>query len=974
MSVNTFQPTSQTLPSREASLFKKILKHFKEKQFKNGLKICNQILSNPKFSEHGETLSMKGLILNSMGKKSEALEFVRRGLKNDVKSHVCWHVFGLLQKADHKYEEAIKCYRNALRLKKDSIQILSDLSLVQIQTRDLEGYRDSRYQLFCLRPGERSTWLGCAMAYHLTGDHMTAVNILSEYQNSTSNTSKNRSGRRQNSEIYEHSELLLYHIFILLECDRNEEALNLLDTYENEIVDKVSYYEYKCRIFLTMKRFDDAQTILLEQLIKRNPENAYYFELLEQAKQVLNETDRLKMYEEMSVLYPRSQTLARLPMNFVTSLDLFRKQIDSYLKNGFRKSRPALFRNLKNLYNEELRSVLSSNHCRKHENIANLKMSKDQLKTIIKSQRCINLSPKLEIIENLLLDYLENLSETNSFDYGSKEFESATCILWVYYFLAQHFDALKEFSLAIYFVNQALIHTPTLIDIFVIKAKIFKHAGLLEKAVQCLEEAQSLDTSDRYLNSKCAKYLLRINKIKEAEDMCSKFTREGVSASENLNEMQCMWFQNEVAKAYQRMEMFGLALTKCIQIDNHFAEISEDQFDFNTYCILKVTLRAYVKMIRLEDRIKSHRFFITAAKTAIEIYLSLYDNPIDNKSDANNDTDSNLSASELRKIRNKQRKAMLKATAQKENDKSQKKVQSKKDNESRTEEIESIDPIKLERTENPLSDVSRFLNPVKIFGKDITEIQMLAFEVYYRRGKLLLQLQCLKRSFRTCEPNSKLYPSLLTQTILFLNYLISLKEQLNESICSVLDHQLSQIDVFGLRKKNNVDSNNLETDVNIFSKLPTVEEMIRKHLPDVSDSFLIRVENLKVKHLLNRFNNNNSSSTINSNHLSTEHEKTQVASEETKSILKRLIDDIAILKDLSLENCLKFYESLKSKQFGLIPSELLEELREKFHLLFPLASLFMNEKQFKDLEKELSANDYFTFEPDDFNNLLIEDN
>lgn len=36
-----------------------------------------------------ETLAMKGLILNCLGKKEEAYELVRRGLRNDLKSHVC---------------------------------------------------------------------------------------------------------------------------------------------------------------------------------------------------------------------------------------------------------------------------------------------------------------------------------------------------------------------------------------------------------------------------------------------------------------------------------------------------------------------------------------------------------------------------------------------------------------------------------------------------------------------------------------------------------------------------------------------------------------------------------------------------------------------------------------------------------------------------------------------------------------------
>ena len=36
-----------------------------------------------------ETLAMKGLILNCLGRKDEAYEHVKKGLRNDLKSHVC---------------------------------------------------------------------------------------------------------------------------------------------------------------------------------------------------------------------------------------------------------------------------------------------------------------------------------------------------------------------------------------------------------------------------------------------------------------------------------------------------------------------------------------------------------------------------------------------------------------------------------------------------------------------------------------------------------------------------------------------------------------------------------------------------------------------------------------------------------------------------------------------------------------------
>ena len=46
-----------------------------------------------------ETQAMKGLILNCMGRKEEAYDLVRKGLKNDLKSHVC--IFYIFLKLYH---------------------------------------------------------------------------------------------------------------------------------------------------------------------------------------------------------------------------------------------------------------------------------------------------------------------------------------------------------------------------------------------------------------------------------------------------------------------------------------------------------------------------------------------------------------------------------------------------------------------------------------------------------------------------------------------------------------------------------------------------------------------------------------------------------------------------------------------------------------------------------------------------------
>ncbi|CAK9297549.1 unnamed protein product [Gordionus sp. m RMFG-2023] len=172
-----------TLPSKEQSLFKRVVKCYEQKQYKNGLKFARSILSNPKYTEHGETLAMKGLLLNCLGKKEEALQNVHRGLKNDLKSYVCWHVYGMLQLFDKKYEEAIKCYRNALRIDQEQVQILKDLSKIQIHIRDIEGFRETRYKLLKLRPTQQTSWIHLALAENFSSNYEMCLKILSEFVN-----------------------------------------------------------------------------------------------------------------------------------------------------------------------------------------------------------------------------------------------------------------------------------------------------------------------------------------------------------------------------------------------------------------------------------------------------------------------------------------------------------------------------------------------------------------------------------------------------------------------------------------------------------------------------------------------------------------------------------------------------------------------------------------------------------------------
>ncbi|XP_006076571.2 N-alpha-acetyltransferase 16, NatA auxiliary subunit isoform X4 [Bubalus bubalis] len=694
------------LPPKENNLFKRILKCYEQKQYKNGLKFCKMILSNPKFAEHGETLAMKGLTLNCLGKKEEAYEFVRKGLRNNVKSHVCWHVYGLLQRSDKRYDEAIKCYRNALKLDKDNLQILRDLSLLQIQMRDLEGYRETRYQLLQLRPTQRASWIGYAVAHHLLKDYEMALKLLEEF--------------RQTQQVppskidYEYSELILYQNQVMREADLFQESLEHIETYEKQICDKL---------------------------------------LVEEIKGTLEE--RLQIYEDISKQHPRAISPRRLPLNLVPG-EKFRELMDKFLRVNFSKGCPPLFTTLKSLYYN---------------------------------------TEKISIIQELVTNYETSLKTCDFFSpYENGEKEPPTTLLWVQYFLAQHFDKLGQYSLALDYINAAIASTPTLIELFYMKAKIYKHMGNLREAVKWMDEAQSLDTADRFINSKCAKYMLRANMIKEAEEMCSKFTREGTSAMENLNEMQCMWFQTECISAYQRLGRYGDALKKCHEVERHFSEITDDQFDFHTYCMRKMTLRAYVDLLRLEDTLRRHGFYFKAARSAIEIYLKLYDNPLTSESKQQERNSENLSAKELKKMLSKQRRAQKKAKVEEERKHMEREHQPKNQKKKRDEEEETsgfkeeLLPEKLERIENPLEEAIKFLIPLKNLVADNIDTHLLAFEIYFRKGKFLLMLQSVKRAFAINRNNPWLHECLIK-----FSKSVSNHSNLPDIVSKVLSQEMQKI-------------------------------------------------------------------------------------------------------------------------------------------------------------------------------------
>mmetsp|Transcript_28646 Transcript_28646/g.46406 ORF Transcript_28646/g.46406 Transcript_28646/m.46406 type:complete len:923 (-) Transcript_28646:67-2835(-) len=699
--------TQSPLPPKENTLFKSIVRCYETKQYKKGLKAAETILK--KFPDHGETLAMKGLTLNCLNRKQEGYEYVRRGLKSDLKSHVCWHVYGLLYRSDRDYNEAIKCYRNALKLDKDNLQILRDLGLLQIQMRDVRGFIETKRTLLTLKPNNRNHWIGFVVAQHMGGFFRRAVDVLNAYQGTLDEILK---------PDYENSEMLLYKTMIYEESGDFQGAYDELIKSDKIILDRLAALEMKAQVCLGLKHFDEAREAY-SQLLAINSENLSYHHGLQSAEQLRplpklsipsngslqapsavtvedippSSLDKmLQLYLSLAVKFPKSNAVRRLALDFASGED-FAGILDAFVRPFLVKGVPSLFSDLKSLYKNPAKVQAIEALFLSYVDSLQKSSSFPPL-TPAPTPTTISHPEAAAPQENHVDDSADSRRSGSIDPSGSQEKEKKnktdvtvskeeekngvakksdsssnttlpSVLLWTLFFLAQHFDAKRELDVAMRYIDQAIAHTPTVVDLYLVKARIYKHLGDLERAFEFCDRARQMDLADRFLNSKATLYALRAGHTEQAEKTIALFTKEGDTGStaSHLFDMQCMWYELECGDAYTRANDLGRALKKYLAVDQHFADITEDQFDFHTYCLRKMTLRSYVRLLRMEDTLRSHKFYFRAALGIIRSYLRLYDNPKESAESAEARQLAGLSESERKKAVSKLKREKARAKA-----------------------------------------------------------------------------------------------------------------------------------------------------------------------------------------------------------------------------------------------------------------------------------------------------------------------
>ncbi|KAF8726593.1 hypothetical protein AX14_007666 [Amanita brunnescens Koide BX004] len=460
-------------------------------------------------------------------------------------------------------------------------------------------------------------------------------------------------------------------------------------------------------------------------LIEQNSENyAYYKGYLSSQGLSLDQpsSESLQLLRQMSSEVPRARAPLRLALNIAAG-DEFKELVKPYVLSSLQKGIPSLFPDLKALYKDEF----------KRQTI------EDIVEESIKDQQ---LTPRAE---------------------------EPTTYLWTLYFLAQHHSYLGHHERALSILETGMQHTPTLPDLHLFKARILKRCGDFLGAARSVNDARLLDGQDRFLNTKCGKYLLRADMIEEAGSILGLFTKkDAASPASDLEDMQSLLYLTESANAYYRTGKLNLALKRYMAVQKAFNEYEDDQYDFHGYNLRKFTVNVYLTLLKWEDQLRSHPACVASAIKAAQIFVAVHDNP--------SLADAALHAPQLTDEEKKAKKKAKKA-AQKSQEET-KKVTPQLSHEDKGLDApppkdEDPDGFKLLQSPDPLERAAKILNPLLNLSPDNIDVWFLHYDISIRRRKLLQALKALQ----TAQSLDSDHPELHFRIVYFKQTVSSLPQE-----------------------------------------------------------------------------------------------------------------------------------------------------------------------------------------------------
>ena len=511
-----------------------------------------------------------------MGDKVLAEKLIKESLSVGLKmkNSKVWQFYALFHKEQKNYSQAVKCYNFASKYDPDNISIIKDLSNLLLFLGRYEDF--SKYSLQCVttKSSLSVNWVQYSLAEYFLGNYENALQLIESVIKNFEDTMKKQ-------ELHE---VILFKSNILFKLNKFDESI---ETLEKEIgkncVDRITFYEKIIKCCLQNKNIEKGVEYC-KLALKINPENVFtylnYFNLkvpginLNKYEDLFtleeNSEQRKKIYEiltkEIEPNLNKVKITEKLKLG-LTSGDEFKALFSQYFLKSIKNNLPSFFNNIKFIYQySQQKSKIS----------------------IIQEIITSNIS-EIESKHSLSKDILDLNKDNNSINIEP-------VFIWVYYFASQHFDIIGESEKAIEYINKAIKSTPTVVEFFMVKSKILKHNLLYDEASLAMGKAENLDLSDRYLNAKYAKSIVRKGDVDGSVNVMMEFVKNPLF-EENMLRYQCLWFKVETGCAYLKQGKLLMAHRMFKGILDNFKEMNEDQNDFYNYSLRRYMLSDFYNLI-----------------------------------------------------------------------------------------------------------------------------------------------------------------------------------------------------------------------------------------------------------------------------------------------------------------------------------------------------------------------------------------
>lgn len=526
-----------------------------------------------------------------------------------------WHTYGLYYRAEKNYAEAVKCYKKALGCtKEENLVILRDLGSLQMQIRDYDGIVKTRQAVLKQRPQMNMHWVQLAVAAHVAGNQVLAEETLDGAikrlrsdretfvkENQSAAHEKKRAAvqalqRDWLQSRHELSELIMYRVQMYAEDGQYAEGVEYMRANAADIADKLGMREQTAALLLKAQRYAEAAAAY-ETLLRINSDNLDYHRGYLAAKLEAADAgaavaaapyDAVKAHcAALQAAYAGSRLTQVFCLTLLRGAD-YAELFERVLVENVRRGVPSMYQVLK---------------------------------------PTLDTAERVAAVRALLERMLASLAAHGTFDGqpARGEREAPACTLWTTLFAAQFCARHGELARARALVAAAERHTPTAVEVYMVKAKVLARAGDAAGAAEAFEHARKMDLADRYLNNKATKYLLRANRPAAATGTISLFLKgeEHGTPHQLLAGTQCSWFEWELGQCYERLGDAPRALKRYASICDHFAGHVQESFDYNYYAFRKNTVRAYEQLLRFTETLPERPMYRRATLRAVELYLEI---------------------------------------------------------------------------------------------------------------------------------------------------------------------------------------------------------------------------------------------------------------------------------------------------------------------------------------------------------------